>query len=91
MSVTFLNPVVALVAGALYLGEAVSLQTLVGAAVVLAGTALSLGLWPGRVEKAVPAAVVVDTAVPMAPELAPEGAPERAPDLAPPGEAWGRP
>lgn len=46
MSVTFLNPVVALVAGALYLGEAVDGQTLVGALVVLAGTALSLGLWP---------------------------------------------
>lgn len=53
MSVTFLNPVVALAAGALYLGEAVSLQTLAGAAVVLAGTALSLGLWPGRVGEAV--------------------------------------
>lgn len=48
MSVTFLNPVVALVAGALYLGETVSLQTLIGAAVVLLGTALSLGLWPRR-------------------------------------------
>ncbi|HSW21985.1 MAG TPA: EamA/RhaT family transporter, partial [Burkholderiaceae bacterium] len=51
-SVTFLNPVVALVAGALYLGEAISLQTLTGAAVVLAGTALSLGLWPARPEPA---------------------------------------
>ncbi|MBK9360873.1 MAG: DMT family transporter [Rubrivivax sp.] len=48
MSVTFLNPVVALIAGALYLGETVSLQTLAGAAVVLVGTSLSLGLWPGR-------------------------------------------
>lgn len=48
MSVTFLNPVVALVAGAIYLGEAISLQTLIGAAVVLAGTALALGLWPAR-------------------------------------------
>ncbi|MFO1327206.1 MAG: DMT family transporter [Rubrivivax sp.] len=46
MSVTFLNPVVAIVAGALYLGETVSLQSLIGAAVVLAGTALALGLWP---------------------------------------------
>lgn len=46
MSVTFLNPVVALVAGALYLGETVDGQTLVGALVVLVGTALSLGLWP---------------------------------------------
>lgn len=48
MSVTFLNPVVALVAGALYLGESITWQTLGGAAVVLVGTALSLGLWPGR-------------------------------------------
>ena len=44
MSVTFLNPVVAMVSGAWYLGEAVSLQTLAGGAVVLVGTALSLGL-----------------------------------------------
>ena len=44
MSVTFLNPVVALVSGALYLGEVVTLQMLVGGAIVLLGTALSLGL-----------------------------------------------
>jgi drug/metabolite transporter (DMT)-like permease len=48
ISVTFLNPVVALISGALYLGEAISWQTLAGAAVVLVGTALSLGLWPAR-------------------------------------------
>lgn len=48
MSVTFLNPVVALIAGALYLGEVITWQTLAGAAVVLVGTALSLGLWSGR-------------------------------------------
>lgn len=48
MSVTFLNPVVALVAAAAYLGETVSLQTMVAGAVVLLGTALALGLWPGR-------------------------------------------
>jgi drug/metabolite transporter (DMT)-like permease len=48
MSVTFLNPVVALIAGALYLGEVITWQTLAGAAVVLLGTALSLGLWPAR-------------------------------------------
>jgi drug/metabolite transporter (DMT)-like permease len=47
MSVTFLNPVVALIAGVLYLGEVVTWQTLAGASVVLMGTALSLGLWPG--------------------------------------------
>jgi drug/metabolite transporter (DMT)-like permease len=45
MSVTFLNPVVATVSGALYLGEGVTPQTLVGGVVVLAGTAISLGLW----------------------------------------------
>jgi drug/metabolite transporter (DMT)-like permease len=44
MSVTFLNPVVAMVSGAWYLGESVTLQTLAGGAVVLLGTALSLGL-----------------------------------------------
>jgi drug/metabolite transporter (DMT)-like permease len=44
MSVTFLNPVVAIVSGAAYLGEEVTLQMLAGGAVVLTGTALSLGL-----------------------------------------------
>jgi drug/metabolite transporter (DMT)-like permease len=44
MSVTFLNPVVALISGSLYLGEEVTLQMLAGGAVVLLGTALSLGL-----------------------------------------------
>jgi drug/metabolite transporter (DMT)-like permease len=54
MSVTFLNPVVALVAGALYLGEAIHWQTVAGAAVVLAGTALSLGLWPAAAAPVAP-------------------------------------
>jgi drug/metabolite transporter (DMT)-like permease len=44
MSVTFLNPVVAIVAGAGYLGEEVTLQMISGGAVVLLGTALSLGI-----------------------------------------------
>ncbi len=44
MSVTFLNPVVAFVGGAAYLGEGVTLQMLGGGAVVLLGTALALGL-----------------------------------------------
>lgn len=44
MSVTFLSPLVAMVAGALYLGEALTLQMVGGCAVVLLGTALSLGL-----------------------------------------------
>jgi drug/metabolite transporter (DMT)-like permease len=48
MSVTFLNPVVAMFAAAIYLGETVSLQTMIAGAVVLVGTALALGLWPGR-------------------------------------------
>ena len=44
MSVTFLNPVVAMVSAAIYLGEPVTPQMLAGCAVVLLGTALSLGL-----------------------------------------------
>jgi drug/metabolite transporter (DMT)-like permease len=44
MSVTFLSPLVAMVSGAWYLGEALTLQMLAGCAVVLLGTALSLGL-----------------------------------------------
>ena len=44
MSVTFLSPLVAMVSGAIYLGEALTLQMLLGCAVVLLGTALSLGL-----------------------------------------------
>jgi drug/metabolite transporter (DMT)-like permease len=47
MSVTFLNPVVAIISAAWYLGESVKLQTLAGGAVVLFGTALSLGLIAG--------------------------------------------
>lgn len=53
MSVTFLSPVVAMVSGALYLGEVVTLQMLGGGAVVLLGTALSLGLVGGRAPPAV--------------------------------------
>jgi drug/metabolite transporter (DMT)-like permease len=44
MSVTFLSPLVAMVSGAVYLGEALTLQMLAGCAIVLLGTALSLGL-----------------------------------------------
>lgn len=44
MSVTFLSPVVAMVSGAVYLGEAITPAMVGGTAVVLFGTALSLGL-----------------------------------------------
>ncbi len=44
MSVTFLSPLVAMVSGALYLGEALTWQMVGGCAVVLLGTAMSLGL-----------------------------------------------
>ncbi len=43
-SVTFLNPLVAIVSGALYLGEPITLQVVLGCAVILVGTALTLGL-----------------------------------------------
>lgn len=55
MSVTFLSPLVAMVSGALYLGESITPQMLAGCAVVLLGTALSLGLI-GRPPKVVVAA-----------------------------------
>ncbi len=47
MSVTFLSPLVAMVSGALYLGEALTWQMMGGCAVVLLGTAMSLGLIAG--------------------------------------------
>jgi len=47
-SVTFLSPVVAMVAEAFYVGEAASLRMVTGCAVILAGTALTLGLLPRR-------------------------------------------
>jgi drug/metabolite transporter (DMT)-like permease len=55
-SVTFLNPPVALISGALYLGEPITLQMLAGAAVILAGTGLSLGLIAPRDRSLRPAA-----------------------------------
>ena len=45
-SVTFLVPVSAAVWGGLFLGEVPTLPMLAGGAVILAGTALVLGLWP---------------------------------------------
>jgi len=57
ISATFLNPVVAFVAAAFYLGETVTWQTVGSAAVVLVGTALALGLWPANpVSSPLPAA-----------------------------------
>ncbi len=55
MSVTFLNPVVAMASGAWYLGEAVTSQMVAGGAVVLLGTGLSLGLIGPKPALAVPA------------------------------------
>jgi drug/metabolite transporter (DMT)-like permease len=43
-SVTFLNPVVAMGSAALYLGEPITARMVAGGAVILAGTALTLGL-----------------------------------------------
>jgi drug/metabolite transporter (DMT)-like permease len=54
MSVTFLSPLVAMVSGALYLGESLTLQMVLGCAVVLLGTALSLGLIKGPAAKVAP-------------------------------------
>jgi drug/metabolite transporter (DMT)-like permease len=48
MSVTFLTPVVAILLGALYLNEAITSKVVLGCAVVLAGTALTAGVWPRR-------------------------------------------
>jgi drug/metabolite transporter (DMT)-like permease len=45
-SVTFLNPLVAMAAAAVYLGEAVTGRMVLGCAVILVGTALTLGLVP---------------------------------------------
>ncbi len=46
VTVTFLIPLFAVLWGALFLGEALTLPMLGGGAMVLAGTALALGLWP---------------------------------------------
>lgn len=45
-AVTFLIPVFATGWGALFLGEGATLQMFAGGSVILAGTALALGLWP---------------------------------------------
>jgi drug/metabolite transporter (DMT)-like permease len=47
-SVTFLNPIVAMGAATVYLGEPVTPRMALGCAVILAGTALTLGVWPRR-------------------------------------------
>ena len=45
-TVTFLNPLVTMASAAAYLGEPVTLRMAAGCAIVLVGTALTLGLWP---------------------------------------------
>lgn len=47
-SVTFLNPIVAMSSAAVYLGEPITLRMLGGCAVILVGTALTLGVLPLR-------------------------------------------
>lgn len=51
MSVTFMSPVVAVVSGAWYLGEPITLRMVVGGAIVLTGVALALDIF-GRKTKA---------------------------------------
>ncbi|MFO1296486.1 MAG: DMT family transporter [Rubrivivax sp.] len=63
MSVTFLTPLVAMVSGSLYLGEALTASMLGGCAVVLLGTAMSLGL-VGQADEAAKAAETVQVAAP---------------------------
>lgn len=53
-SVTFLNPIVAMGSATVYLGEAVTPRMALGCAVILAGTALTLGLLPRRARRAAP-------------------------------------
>lgn len=48
VTVTFLIPVFAVLWGALFLGEALTMAMTGGGALILAGTALALGLWPRR-------------------------------------------
>ncbi|MBB5204162.1 drug/metabolite transporter (DMT)-like permease [Inhella inkyongensis] len=48
VTVTFLIPVFAVIWGAVFLHEALTLSMLGGGLLVLAGTALALGLWPRR-------------------------------------------
>ena len=47
-SVTFLNPVVAMASASVYLDEPVTWTMAAGCAVILVGTALTLGLFPRR-------------------------------------------
>lgn len=48
VTVTFLIPVFAVLWGAIFLGEALTMAMAGGGALILAGTALALGLWPRR-------------------------------------------
>lgn len=71
ISVTFLSPLVAMVAGALYLGEMVTMQMLVGSVIILVGTALGLGLvGPRSTATSAPASTRDPSAVKAAPTAA---------------------
>ncbi len=50
MSVTFMSPVVAVVSGAFYLGEPITLRMLIGGSVVLVGVALVLNVFSRRTD-----------------------------------------
>ena len=47
-SVSFLSPIVSMGSAAVYLGEPVTLQMVIGCAVIVSGTALTLGLVPAK-------------------------------------------
>ena len=48
VTVTFLIPVFAILWGWLWLNEDITRQMLIGAGIILIGTALATGLWPRR-------------------------------------------
>jgi drug/metabolite transporter (DMT)-like permease len=56
LTVTFLNPLFGILWGVLFLGETIGWHTVAGAAIVIAGTALVIGVLPRLGARAVPAA-----------------------------------
>jgi drug/metabolite transporter (DMT)-like permease len=56
LTVTFLNPLFGIMWGVLFLGEAIGWYTVAGAAIVIAGTALVIGVMPRFGTRALPAA-----------------------------------